>query len=118
MIRKGITKRIATAAFAAALLLQGTASQASASEANTSGTYAVVEGAGPAARQTAATETETLRAANGELVGEEASIVNMLESSRADGKGFSVFCISLAVSLALMLGIFGLTLRRKKHRGH
>lgn len=117
MIREGISKRIAVAAFAAALLLQGTASQASASEADVSGTYAVVEGAVPAALRTAAAETETLRAANGELASEEASLVNMVESTRAEGKGFSVFCISLAVSLALMLGIFGLTMRRKKHRG-
>lgn len=118
MIRVELRKRIVVAAFAAALLLAGTESQTSASEANTSGTYAVVEAASPAALQTAAAETETLRAANGELVSEEASIANMLESTGADGKGFSVFCISLAVSLALMLGIFGLTLRRKKHRRH
>ncbi|OWR27376.1 hypothetical protein CDO73_22405 [Saccharibacillus sp. O23] len=118
MIREGITKRAAVAAFAAALLITGTTSQASASEAEMSGTYAVVEGAVPAAVQTAAAETQTLRAANGEIVGEEASIANLLESNGAEGKGFSVFCISLAVSLALMLGIFGLTLRRKKHRGH
>lgn len=118
MIRKGISKRVATAAFAAALLLQGTASQASASEADTRVIYAAAEGAVPAALQTASAETQTLRAANGELVGEEASIANLLESDGADGKGFSVFCVSLAVSLALMLGIFGLTLRRKKHRRH
>lgn len=118
MIREGISKRIAVAAFAAALLITGTTSQVSASEAEAPGAYAVVEGAVPAALQTAAAETETLRAANGEIVGEEASIANMLESTHADGKGFSVFCISLAVSLALMLGVFGLMLRSKKHRGH
>lgn len=117
MIRVELRKRIAVAAFAAALLLQGTASQASASEADTTVIYAA-EGAVPAALQTASAETQTLRAANGELVGEEASIANLLESDGADGKGFSVFCVSLAVSLALMLGIFGLTLRRKKHRRH
>ncbi|CAM4120214.1 hypothetical protein [Saccharibacillus endophyticus] len=36
-------------------------------------------------------------------------------ASMTDGKRFSVFCISMVASLAVMLGVFGLMVRRKRN---
>jgi len=105
------------AALAAALWIQSEAHSVSASEADAAAVI-TADTSAPASLETASAEIETLRTETGEVSGSgaEASMVNVLESARSEGRGFSVFCISMAVSLTVMLGIFSLMLRKKKKR--
>ncbi|OWA35252.1 hypothetical protein B9G55_11365 [Saccharibacillus sp. O16] len=122
MMKTRIGKRMAVAAaLAAALCLQVTAQSASAAEVEAASAAVVMDSSAPVSLETASAELKPLRGESGEMaagVGAEASVVNVLETAQAEGKGFSVFCISLALSLALMLGVFGLMMRRSKHRRH
>lgn len=115
MVRKKRLRAIPTSiaiAVAVSIAISGTASPAYAEEAFTAD-RAIVSTASTLGQENAALEYATVRSGDSVPAVVDMGIDAYAASPMTEGKRFSVFCISMVASLALMLGIFGLWVRRK-----
>jgi len=68
-----------------------------------------------AAGEYAAAEYASIRTGDQAAAMLDIGIEGSPAASMTEGKRFSVFCVSMAASLAVMLGVFGLMVRRKRN---
>ncbi len=112
-------KKMLGAALVVAIVVPGMASQVHA-EAVASGDAVAKPAVAAFAQEGTAAEYAALEYATIRTGDQAKAVVDMgLDGYGAapmtDGKRFSVFCISMVASLAVMLGVFGLMVRRKRN---
>jgi len=112
-------KKMLGAALVAAIAISGAAGQTHA-EAAAPGdavaeTAVVALAHEGAAGEYAAAEYAAVRTGDQAAAMLDMGIEGSPAASMTDGKRFAVFCVSMAASLAVMLGVFGLMVRRKRN---
>lgn len=108
-------KKMLGAALIVAIAIPGMANQAHAEAAAPADAVATVLAQEGTAGEYAALEYATIRTGDQAPAMLDMGIEGSAAASMTDGKRFSVFCISMVASLAVMLGVFGLMVRRKRN---
>ncbi|MEJ8304891.1 hypothetical protein [Saccharibacillus sacchari] len=109
-----ITKQLLVAALAVAIVTPLSAGPVRAESANPVD-VGIAAAAAALAQEGTVAEYASVRTGDNATAMLDMGLDEYAASPMTDGKRFSVFCLSMAASLAVMLGVFGLMVRRKRN---